>query len=170
MRVFKTLMVLTVITLVACSSDDDNQEAERPAQGTISLALSNGGGFVVENLQASISTLYSNAMTTTITLSGTAGGSGNVVITIVDNDAAMQAIVSEGSIPVGNTSLPFYATVVFESNTFVLDATAGTLDIINYQEFPDQNYAVLSATFSAAGNSNSMTSSILDIVLDCSGC
>lgn len=166
MRLFKTLLFLTAITLFSCSTDD-NDGNNLPEQGNIALALSNGGGFSVENIEASISTLYDDSNMTSVTITGTAGQTGNIAITIIDNDGSFRALVNENSISIGDTSLSFYATVDFESDNFNLDAGAGTLEIISYEEFNDQNYAILSATFSAAdSNFNTMTSSILDIVLD----
>jgi hypothetical protein len=159
MRLFKTLLFLTAITLFSCSTDD-NDGNNLPEQGNIALALSNGGGFSVENIEASISTLYDDSNMTSVTITGTAGQTGNIVITIIDNDGSFRALVNENSISIGDTSLSFYATVDFESDNF-------NLEIISYEEFNDQNYAILSATFSAAdSNFNTMTSSILDIVLD----
>lgn len=166
MRFFKTLLFLTAITLVSCSTDD-NDGNNLPEQGNIGLALSNGGGFSVENIEASISSLYDDSNMTSVTITGTAGQTGSIAITIIDNDGSFRALVNENSISIGDTSLSVYATVDFESDNFNLNAGAGTLEIISYEEFNDQNYAILSATFSAAdSNFNTMTSSILDIVLD----
>lgn len=161
--------LLTLITMFSCSTDEENQ-VELPTQGNVSIALSNGAGFAVENLEATITNQYDIANTTTITITGTAGSTGTIEITIVDNDNSFMALVNENSIPIGDTSLSFYATIEYESDNFNLSGQAGTLEIINYTEFNDQNYSEIDATFSTAGNSNTMTSSILDIILNCESC
>jgi len=170
MKLFKTLILLLILTTFSCSKDS-NGNSELPEQGNVSLALSNGAGFVVENLVATISNLYDSANATTVTITGTAGASGTIRIIIVDNDNSFQALVNDNVFPVGDTSMSFYATVDYESDNFSLNAGAGSLEITRYSEFSDQNYSELSATFSAAGiNFNTMTSSMLGLILDCTGC
>lgn len=172
MKILKMLLLLTAFILYSCSTDDDgDSQSGLPEQGNIGLALSNGAGFPVENLQASVSAFYDSSSTPTITITGTAGSTGTIVITIVDNDNDFMALVNENAIPIGNTTLSFYATVDFQSDNFTLNAGAGTLEILNYEEFDTQNYAELSATFSAAdSNFNTMTASLLGIILSCQGC
>lgn len=171
MKILKTVLLLTTFTFFACTTDDEgDSQSGLPEQGNVSLALSNGGGFVVENMQASVSALYDTSNTPTITITGTAGNTGTILITIVDNDNDFMALVNENAIPIGNTALSFYATVDYQSDNFTMEAGAGTLEIISYEEFGNQNYAELSATFSAAGNFNTITSSILDVILSCESC
>lgn len=170
MKLLKMLILLSIITTFSCSKDSEDNE-ELPAQGNVSLALSNGAGFVVENLVATISNQYDSANTSTITISGTSGSSGTVTITIVDNDNSFKALANGTDFTIGDTAQSFYATVEYQSDNFNLSGGAGTLKIINYTESNSQNYSEISATFSAAGpNFNTITSSILDLILDCTGC
>lgn len=173
MKLFKTLLLVTVLTVFSCSKDE-NDTSQLPEQGNISLALSNGAGFVVENIEARISNLYNTANTSTITITGTTtvSNNGTLRITIVDNDNSFNAIANGNDISVGDTSNSFYATIEYQDDSFgSFIAGAGTVKITNYSEVSGENYALLSATFSAAdSNFKNMTSSILGLVLNCTGC
>lgn len=175
MKKFTTsLLALSLLLLFSCSSDDDgsNSEGGIPEQGNISLALSNGAGFPVENISAVISNLYGDTINTAdILITGTAGASGNIVIDIIDEDNSFRAITNESAFPVGDPSETIFASINYNSDSFNLQAEIGVLEIISYEEFPEQGYALLSATFSVSDfNFNSITSSILDIVLICQNC
>lgn len=170
MKLFKILCLLTVITAFSCSKDTDDT-SDLPTQGSISLALSNGAGFPVENLEATITKQYDTDKRTTITITGTAGSSGKVKITIVDNDDSFNAIVKDNSFPIGDTTKSFYMTVDYESDNFNLKGAGGTLKITNYSEINDQNYSKLNATFSTVDNNfNTMASTISGLILNCTGC
>lgn len=170
MKILNALFLITLITTYSCSNDTDETMTELPMQGNISLALSNGGGFVVENIVATVTKPYGSGNTSTITITGTAGGSGKLKITLVDNDSSFKAFAKDNLIPVGATSESIYATIEFESNNFDLVAAAGTLEINGYTEAKGQKYTQLNATFSAAGGSNTMTSSISGLIINCTGC
>lgn len=171
MKILNTLFLITLITTYSCSNDTDETMTELPMQGNISLALSNGGGFVVENIVATVTKPYGSGNTSTITITGTAGGSGKLKITLVDNDDSSKAFAQDISIPLGSTTEPAYATIEYESDNFNLDASAGTVKINRYIETSGQKYTELNATFSATGsNFNTMTSSISGLILSCSGC
>lgn len=170
MKSFRVLILLTLIITFSCSKDD-NDTSNLPEQGNISLALSNGAGFVVENIVATVTKPYGSGNTSSITITGTAGGSGNLQITLVDNDDSFKALAKDNKIPVGATSESVYATIEYESDNFNLNAAAGTVEINQYSETSDQKHTELDATFSAAdSNFNTMTSSILDLILNCTGC
>lgn len=172
MKLLKMSILFICLILFSCDSDDDSEQVSLPDQGNIALALSNGGGFVVENIEALISNFYGSSINTAdIIISGTAGLSGSIVINIIDDDDSFRALVNENSFPIGDPSLSFFATVDYQSDNFNLNAAAGTLEILSYEEFSDQNYAKLSATFSVAGNNfNTITSTIRDIILVCQNC
>jgi hypothetical protein len=169
MKSLKVLLLFALFTSFSCSEDQEDTSI-KPQQGSVSIALSNGGGFVIENLNAIISNHYGTDNTTDVSITGTAGSSGSIVITIIDNDGSFKALSKESSFPIGDTSKTYFATVKYASDNFNLDAGAGTITITSYTEFKDEKYSVLDATFSAAGNSNTMTSSILGLILSCSEC
>lgn len=170
MKSLKVLILFLIITTFSCSKDDNDQSG-LPEQGNISLALSNGAGFSVENIVATVSKPYGSGNTSTITVTGTAGGSGKVKITLVDNDNSFKAFAKDNTLTVGATSESVYATIEYESDNFNLNGGAGTVIINRYTEASGQNYTELDATFSAAGsNFNTITSSIFGLIFICSGC
>ena len=171
MKLLKMLILVLILTTFSCSKDD-NETSNLPEQGNISLALSNGAGFVVENIVATVSKPYGSGNTSTLTITGTAAqGTANIQITLVDNDNSFKAFAKGNTLTVGATSESVYATIVYESDNFNLNGGAGTVIINGYTETSGQKYTELDATFSAAGdNFNTMTSSILDLIFNCKGC
>ncbi|WP_396636879.1 hypothetical protein [Maribacter sp. R77961] len=170
MKSFRVLILLTFIITFSCSKDE-NGTSNLPEQGSIALAFSNGAGFVVENIVATVSKPYGSSNTSTLTITGTAGGSGNLKITLVDNDDSFKAFAEDNRIPVGATSESVYATIEYESDSFNLKGAAGTVIITGYTEASGQKYTELKATFSAAGEGfNTMTSTISSLILACNGC
>lgn len=170
MQLFKTLIFCTLLLSFSCSKDSNNN-SDLPEQGSIALALSNGAGFQVENIVAIVSKPYGSGNTSTINITGTAGGSGQVKITLVDNDSSFKAFAMDNTLTVGATSESVYALIEYESDNFNLNGGAGTVIINRYTETSGQKYTELNATFSAAGsNFNTMTSSINGLVLNCTGC
>lgn len=83
-------LLFAIITTFTCSKDEEGS-TELPMQGNISFALSNGAGFSVENIVAIVSKPYGSGNTSTITVTGTAGASSKVTITLVDNDSSFKA-------------------------------------------------------------------------------
>ncbi len=173
MKFHQLSFALLFLVLFSCSSDDNSSNQDSlPDQGSISLALSNGAGFPVEDISGIISNLYNDTINTAdIFISGTAGATGSITINVIDDDSSFRALVNENAFPVGDPTLSIFAAIDYSSDNFNLNAGAGTLEILNYEEFPEQGYALLSATFSVSdANFNTMTSSMFDIVLVCQNC
>ncbi|MGC1516609.1 MAG: hypothetical protein WA810_13615 [Maribacter sp.] len=104
---------------------------------------------MVENIVATVSKPYGLGNTSVITITGTAGGSGELRITLVDDDSSFKAFAEDHSIPVGAMSESIYATIEFESNNFNLTGAAGTVEINRNTETKSKKYIQLDATFSA---------------------
>lgn len=167
-----SLIAFAVIALFSCSSDDNEDTQEDmvvPLQGTISVALSNGAGYVAENIEAFVEKKYDASNTNIMNVSALVNG-GNLFISIVDQDSTMPAVSNNNTISVGDTSQSSYVTVMYLSDDFSLEATAGSFEIITYDQDEYTSYVVLNATFSAAEGNNTMVSSINDLVLVCSVC
>lgn len=168
-----SLTAIALLLLFSCNSDDTEEVQEDmivPIQGTISLALSNGAGFVAQNISAFVEKKYDDTNTNIIDITGVVNDDGFLEIIIRDEDNSFRAFVENGTIPIGDSSLSYYALMSYTSDDFVLEATSGTFEIIRYDEDEFDQFVVLDATFSAAGESTSMVSSIDNLVLTCSLC
>lgn len=170
MKTFKVIILSIILTTFSCSKDDS--DANLPEQGNIALALSNGAGYEVEDIVATVNKHYGQSDNIAITITGTTRSNGQLKITLIDNDDSLKAIANEIDINVGDTSKTFYATIEYEDDTFGdFIAGAGTVKINGYEEFGSKKYSVLKATFSAAGtNFKTMTSTIGSLVVKCTGC
>lgn len=172
MKTIKTLVLFLFLINLSCSKSDDTQE-EQNSPGSVSIAFTNGGGFVMENIKATVSNDYTSSNKLTVNITGSAEGSsgGSFTMSIVDNDDNFSALAKDNSIPFGNTTKSFYATARYTSNSIDFEGLTGTLDVTKYEENTNSKTALLNATFSPSNGSGViMLGTISGLVLRCTSC
>lgn len=170
MKTIKIFALFLILINLSCSDSDDSQE-EQLAQGSISIAFTDGGGFVMENIKATVSNDYTTSNTLSINVTASAEGSsgGRLTLNIVDNDDSLKALVKDNKIPIGDTSKSFYATVKYIDNSREFNGLIGAFEVDNYVS--NGKTAVLSGTFSSTNdNFVNILSSINSLILNCPSC
>lgn len=174
MKTLKSILLLVFLFTLSCSENDSSEDEQQQTQGSISIAFTSGGGFVMENIVATLSNYYETDKTLSMNITADAEGpgGGKLTLTIVDNDSAFQALVNGNQFPIGDTTKSFYATLRYVDNTSTFTGATGSLDIISFQANLDgnSNKALLSAVFSSSDGTVIMNSTISDLILNCLEC
>lgn len=170
MKLLKTLFLLLLLVSFSCSEKENTEEEQQQTEGAVSFTFADGRSFIVENVNATVTNLYSFSDTKTITITGTAGGSGELTLTLVDKDNDFKAVVNENEFPFGDTSKSFYATIRYVDNSSTFTGGAGTFDILDYEENTNSGTSKLSGIFNTANNSTWMLGNISELVIRCLEC
>jgi hypothetical protein len=174
MKTIKTLaLFLFVITFSCSESDDSNEEKQQLEQGSVSLAFTDGGGFVMENIVATVTSNYENSNTLSILIKANAEDSGGILtLNIVDNDASIEAFKFDDEYSYQNNVSSVYATATYVDSSRDFSGTVGRVRITKYQENVNGNSKAtkISATFNITGNFVTMLGNISGLVLNCEEC
>ncbi|TBM99005.1 hypothetical protein EYD45_15935 [Hyunsoonleella flava] len=174
MKTLKTIFLLVSVLTLSCSENDGSEDEQQSTQGSISIAFTNGGGFAMENIVATISNYYETSQTLSINITADTEGpsGGKLTLTVVDNDTTFQALVNGTKFPIGDTSKSFYATLRYVDNSSTFTGISGSLDISTIEDNlnGDADKLRLNAVFSSFDGSVIMNSTISDLILDCFEC
>ncbi|GGD21857.1 hypothetical protein [Hyunsoonleella pacifica] len=174
MKILKSILLLVFVFTLSCSESENSEEEQQQTQGSISIAFTNGDGFVMENIVATLTNYYETDQTLNINITADAEGpsGGKLTLTIVDNDDSFQALVNGSQFPIGDNTKSFYATLRYVDNTSTFTGATGSLDIRSFQANlnGNSNKALLSAVFSSSDGTVIMNSTISDLILNCIEC
>lgn len=169
----KTIKILTLflftITL-SCSESDDSKEEQQQAQGSLSLAFISGGGFIMENVTATISGNYENTKKLSIHITGEAEGSniGELTLNLVDNDPSSEAFKTDTEYSFNSNTTTIYASATYVSSNIDFSGNTGRLTITKYEE--NTKSATINGVLSITGSGDTMLLNMSGLILTCTEC
>ncbi len=170
MKTIKTLILFLFVITLSCSESDDSIEEQQQAQGSLSLAFISGGGFVMENVTATISGLYNNTNKLSIHITGEAEGSniGELTLNLIDNDPDSEAFKVNTEYSFNINSNTVYANATYVDSYKDFSGDTGRLTITKYDE--STNSATINGILSITGNYETMLLNMSSLILTCTEC
>ncbi|WP_298553391.1 hypothetical protein [uncultured Algibacter sp.] len=173
MKTIKTLALFLFVLTFSCSESNDSEDVKQQEQGSISIAFTDFGGFVMENIVATISNNYEATNNISINVKADAeGASGKLTLTIVDN-SDIEAFKTGEEYAFSDNTAPIYVTASFVNINRDFTGSTGKLRITKFEENVNGNSKLIkiSGTFNVTGTGfTTMLSTINDLILTCNSC
>lgn len=168
------MSLLLFVCILSCSESDDSKDDQQQAQGSVSFAFIDGGGFVMENIVATISNNYETTNTLTIRIKANSEGnsSGILTLNIVDNDANNEAFKIDEEYSYRSNADPIYLTATYVDTNTDFKGTTGRVRVSKYEENVNGNSKSIkiNAIFNITGGFKTMLGNISGLVLNCEDC
>lgn len=170
MKTIKTLILFLFVMTLSCSESDDSKEEQQQAQGSLSLAFISGGGFVMENVTATISGHYDNTKKLSITITGEAEGSniGELTLNLIDNAPDIEAFKTDTEYSFNMNSNTVYANAAYVDSNRDFSGNTGRLTITKYEE--STKSVIINGILNITGNNETMLLNMSSLIVTCNDC